>query len=82
MSNKITVITQPKNRVVINTPQKTQLKSVNVVGAGSAGAGVDTLAELRDVDATDSDNNETLVYDSTVQKYVIKTLPIIDGGSY
>lgn len=82
MSNKITVITQPKNRIVINTPQKTQLKSVNIIGASSTSGGIDTLVELKDVDATDSDNNETLVYDSFLQKYVIKTLPIIDGGSY
>jgi hypothetical protein len=71
MGTKITVTSRPKNRVQINTR----------MGAGG-GSAIDTIAELRDVDAADADNNETLVYDSTTQKYVVKTLPTIDGGSY
>jgi hypothetical protein len=42
MSNKITVITQPKNRISINTTQRTQVKSVNLVGATTTGAAVYT----------------------------------------
>lgn len=82
MANKITVITQPKNRISINTPQRTQIKSVNIVGATTTGAAVTNLSQLNDVDASNPDNNETLVYDSFSQKYVIKTLPVVDGGSY
>lgn len=80
MSNKITVITQPKNRVVINTPQRTQLKSVNVIGAASTG--VDRLVQLKDVDSTSVDNNETLVYDEVSGKFVVKEIPIINGGTF
>ena len=70
MTNKITVRTTPKNRITINTR-----------GAG-AGTGVDTLRELKDVDSSDADNNETLVYDEVSGKFVIKELPIINGGTF
>jgi hypothetical protein len=82
MSNKITVITQPKNRISINTTQRTQVKSVNLVGATTTGAAVDTLIELKDVDATSVDNNETIVYDEVSGKFVVKEIPIINGGTF
>jgi hypothetical protein len=37
---------------------------------------------LLDVDASDPDNNETLVYDAAAGKYVIKELPVINGGNF
>lgn len=85
MSSKITVITRPKNRISINTTQRTQVKSVNVVGAtttGSSGPVTTQLSQLQDVDASDVDNNETLVYDETSEKFVVKELPIINGGTF
>jgi hypothetical protein len=83
MGNKITVITQPGNRISINTPQKQQIKSVNVVGATSVGTGgVTRLEQLRDVDTSQATNNETLVYDEASGKYIVKELPIINGGTF
>lgn len=84
MGNKITVITQPKNRVSINSSQRTQIKTVNVVGATTTGAGavVDRLVELKDVDASSVDNNETVVYDEVSGKFVVKEIPIINGGTF
>lgn len=80
---KITVNTRPGNRISINTSQRTQVKSVNIVGATDTGAaGINNLVELKDVDASDPDNNETLVYDVASGKYVIKELPIINGGTF
>lgn len=67
---------------IIVSQQKTRVKSVNVVGASTTGAAANRLVELADVDASDADNNETLVYDSSSQKYIVKSLPAIDGGSY
>lgn len=67
--DKINVRTAPKNRIAINTQ------------AGAA-SGVDTLRELRDVDSSNSENNETLVYDEVSGKFVIKELPIINGGTF
>lgn len=70
--SKITVTTTPKNRISINTR-----------GGGSAGSGtVDTIRELRDVDASHIVNNETLVYDETSNKFVVKELPVINGGTF
>jgi hypothetical protein len=74
MSIKVFVSSTPKNRVSINTPQRNTVRTLYT--------GVSTLSALYDVDASDPDNNEVLVYDSTQDKYVIKTLPIVDGGSY
>lgn len=66
----INVSSAPKNRIQINN-----------VGAGGVSA-IDTVVELRDVDASDVDNNETLVYDDASSKFVVKTLPVVDGGSF
>lgn len=82
MANRITVITQPKNRISISNPQKTQVKSVNVVGATQTSAGIDTLEELRDVDPTLKANNNTLVYDASSGTYKVKELPVINGGTF
>lgn len=68
--DKIQVRTASKNRIAINS---------KVSGAGN---GVDTLRELKDVDSSDSENNETLVYDEVSGKFVIKELPIINGGTF
>ena len=75
MGIKVLVNSSSPNRVSINNQQR---KTIRTVGLSQ----VDTLAELKDVDASDPNNNETLVYDSLTQKYVIKTLPEIDGGTY
>lgn len=66
MDSKITVRTTPKNRITINTK----------------GSRIETLRELKDVDSTDADNNETLVYDEVSGKFVVKELPIINGGTF
>jgi hypothetical protein len=82
MGTKITVTTRPGNRISINNRQVSQVKSVNVVGATTAGAGIDTLEELQDVTAAGKANNYTLVYDATSAKYTIKELPIVNGGTF
>lgn len=78
MALKVTVNSVSPNRISINNQQKTTVRAVGIATPSN----INSLAQLNDVDATDPDNNETLVYDSTTQKYVIKTLPLIDGGSY
>lgn len=40
------------------------------------------IIELIDVDASDLDNNETLVYDDVSGKFVVKEIPIINGGTF
>lgn len=78
MALKVTVNSVSPNRIAINNQQRTTVRAVGIATPSN----LNTLAQLSDVDATDPDNNETLVYDATTQKYVIKTLPVVDGGSY
>lgn len=72
------VYTTPQIRVSINNQARRTIRTVGVSALASTGK----LAGLVDVDATDPSNNETLVYDSQTQKYVVKTLPVLDGGTY
>jgi hypothetical protein len=69
----INVTSTPKNRIAINT------------GGGVGGAGgnpVDTVVELKDVDASHVTDNETLVYDEVSGKFIIREIPIINGGEF
>ena len=68
-------------RVTVNKRQRGTVKTIKVGGMGGASA-IDRITELTDVDASDVDNNETLVYDEVSGKFVIKELPIIDGGFF
>lgn len=80
MGVKVTVNSVPKNRISINNQQKKTIKTV-ALAAGVIGNSP-TLAGLTDVDASDPDNNETLVYDEASGKYVVKVLPNLDGGIF
>lgn len=77
MSIKVTVVSPSKNRISINNQERKQVRSVGIVPENS-----NSLEGLSDVDASDPDNNETLVYDESTGKYVVKTLPIITGGTF
>lgn len=78
MSIKVTVVSPSKNRISINKQDRNTIRTVGLASE----SGVDTLVRLSDVDASDVDNNETLVYDETTGKFVVKVLPVINGGSY
>lgn len=41
-----------------------------------------SLGQLTNVDTSGADNNETLVYDESQSKFVIKKLPILQGGTF
>jgi|LakMenEpi03Aug12_release.lakeMendotaPanAssembly.Ray.scaffolds.fasta_scaffold00345_54 hypothetical protein len=69
---KVNVTTTPKNRITINTG-----------GGGSAlPSNIDTLVELKDVNATNIANTNTVVYDQATGKFVIRELPIVNGGDF
>jgi hypothetical protein len=70
--------TTPQIRVSVNAQKRTTVRTVGIAALTNE----ISLSRLSDVDASDPDNNETLVYNSVTQKYEIKTLPILDGGSY
>ena len=75
----IIVKTPPKNRISINNQQRGSVKYVSTTGGGG---GVKRLVDLQDVDATHLESNETLVYDEASGKYIVKELPIINGGTF
>ncbi len=74
MGTKVTVTSTSKNRVSINNQQRATIRTI--------GISANKLSGLLDVDASSPDNNDTLVYDSATGKYVIKELPIVNGGTF
>jgi hypothetical protein len=77
MGTKVILRSSSPNRVSISNQQRSTVRTVAI-----ASTQVDRLSELTDVDASDADNNEVLVYDETLNKYVIKTIPAVDGGTF
>lgn len=77
MGTKVLINSTTPNRVSINNQQRTTVRTVAV-----ASSQINRLSLLTDVDASDADNNEVLVYDETLNKYVIKTIPAVDGGTF
>jgi len=65
------------NYTVQIKPNKTAVTSVQINKVPSL-----TLGQLTDVDASGTENGETLVYDSVSQKYVVKAIPVIRGGTF
>lgn len=80
MSIRVSVNSVPKTRVSINNQQRETIRSVGIVAPTVES--VQNLADLNDVNASSPDNNDVLVYDSASNKYVIKELPILNGGTF
>jgi len=56
-------------------PKKTVVSSVNIGPKPSL-----NLGQILNVEATDPDNGETLVYDAAVNKYVVKPVTITSNN--
>lgn len=78
MAVKAVVISTSKNRVSINVPQRKEIRTVGLAPQTLA----NSLRGLNDVDATSLNNNETIVYDAASDKFVVKELPIVTGGTF
>jgi hypothetical protein len=66
-------------RVSINNPQRAVIRSVGIAPSTTT---VSSLRELNDVNATSLANNNTIVYDSASDKFVVKELPVLNGGTF
>lgn len=77
MGTKVTISSVPRDRISINNQQQ---KSVKTIGVNASD--YNYFALLKDVDATDSQDNYTVVFDEVTGKYTVKPLPVIDGGIY
>lgn len=79
------VISKTKNiQVTANTRGTTLTTTPNPVtlkNKTSLSSAVTRLDSLQDVIATSETDNATLVYDSTIDKYVVKQLDL-DGGDF
>lgn len=78
---RVTQGNQATVRVTRPDSQRFTVKQVSISAGGDA-TEIDRLSELSDVDASDSDNNEVLVYNSSTNKYEVKVIPEVDGGSF
>lgn len=76
---KATINTTGINRVSIN---KQQQEIVRTLTLNPQSITINSLRGLNDVDATTLLNNETVVYDSASDKFIVKNLPLIDGGTF
>jgi hypothetical protein len=72
MATKVSVITNPGNRISISRP--TNKVSINKTTT--------QLQGLTDVDVSGRQNNDVLVYDEASGKFVSKVIPIVDGGNF
>lgn len=83
MSSNITIrtTTRSKNNIIVRTTPKNRITINNKTGIGPSNQ-IDTIVELKDVDAGVLETNETLVYDGNSGKFVVRELPIINGGTF
>jgi hypothetical protein len=79
MGTRITIKPRKQN-INVTAPAKNRI-AINTGGSGG-GSSIDTVVELKDVDASDVDNNETLVYDESSGKFIVREIPIINGGTF
>ncbi len=83
MAIKAVISSVTKNRISINKQERDVVRTVALGGGGGGGGGgSSTLEGLSDVISTNKANNYTLVYDAVSEKYVVKELPVLDGGTY
>jgi hypothetical protein len=78
MAVKATVVSVPKTRVSINNPQRAEIRTVGIQPSTLA----NSLRGLDDVNATSLNNNDTVVYDSASDKFIVKELPVLNGGTF
>lgn len=78
MAIKVTLVSDAKSRISINNQTRKSIRTVAVTPDFSTL----TLSNLSDVDMSDPDQDETLVYDESSDKFVVKTLPNINGGTF
>jgi hypothetical protein len=78
MATKVSVVTNPGSRISINSQQKMAIRYVSQ----GASPGATRLDQLLDVDVSNKANNDVLVYDENIGKFVSKIIPVVDGGAF
>lgn len=75
MAIKVSLNTTGGNRVSINKQGRSKVRTVALAPSQD-------FEDLLDVDSSDADDGETIVYDAATGKYVVKVLPNLDGGTF
>lgn len=82
MPFRVTLISNPtRQRIGLDTTNRQRVSVTSGSGVGG-GNGVSRLQDLVDVNASDVDNGETVVYDEATGKFIVKDIDIIDGGTF
>ena len=79
MSFKATINTTGINHVSINKQQQNIVRTVTLSPETIT---INSLRGLHDVDATTILNNDTVVYDSSSDKFVVRNILLVDGGTF
>jgi hypothetical protein len=77
-----TIVQQNGIRVAINSQNRTNIRTVGIPSASGGGGGTSYLRDLIDVNATSLIDGYTLVYDSATNKFIVKELSVINGGTF
>jgi len=73
----VTIQTVVPSTSVTIKPNKTSVSGVTIAPQSSV-----SLGNLTNVDATNPNDGETIVYDAAQGQYVVKAIPTIVGGSF
>jgi hypothetical protein len=74
----MTSIVSPQIRVSIKGQQRDTIRTVGI----QPNQLVNSLRGLDDVNATSLDQNDTIVYDSQTDSFIVQRLPVINGGTF
>jgi len=78
MGIKVIVNSIPTTRVSVNDQQR---ETIRTVGVG-VGITAPSISSLTDVDATSKNNNDALIYDASTGKFIVREIPILNGGTF
>jgi hypothetical protein len=77
MAIKVTVNSVPTTRVSVNNQQR---ETIRTVGIGALVP--QSLESLTDVDASSKNQNDALIYDASTGKFIVKEIPLLNGGTF
>lgn len=82
MGTNIRVVNPNGNSVSINRQGTQRNIRTVVVPAATSGSGATQFSQLTDVDATGAANNEVVVYNDQTNKYEVRDITLVDGGTF
>jgi hypothetical protein len=77
MAIKVTVNSVPTTRVSVNNQQRETIRTVGIGAIVSQ-----SLESLTDVDASSKNQNDALIYDASTGKFIVKEIPVLNGGTF